>query len=78
MIWFKEAVVPTEIILEIIINTLTLEFHILSFGENSVIFFVLGYLSFSIGVFWVFFDMSNLQKSYKNRQPWIDLVEDHI
>lgn len=44
MIWFKEAVVPTEIILEIIINTLTLEFHILSFGENSVIFFVLGYL----------------------------------
>lgn len=46
MIWFKEAVVPTEIILEIIINKYThSEFHILGFGENSVIFsFVLGYL----------------------------------
>lgn len=53
MIWFKEAVVPTEIILEMIINKYThSEFHILGFGENSVIFsFVLGYLlSFSIGI----------------------------
>lgn len=69
MLQFKEAVVTTEIILEIIINKYTQsEFRILGFGELCDFCFSLSPLSFSTAIFKNFYfeTMSNLEKSCKN------------